>query len=33
MLDDLRVNFAISAGQHAAKGGGHLGIRLKVPMS
>jgi len=28
MLDDPRVNFAISAGQHAAKGIEHLGIQV-----
>ncbi len=29
MLDDPRVNFAISAGQHAAKGIEHLGIQVE----
>jgi catechol 2,3-dioxygenase-like lactoylglutathione lyase family enzyme len=29
MLDDPRVNFAISAGQHAAKGIEHLGIQAE----
>lgn len=29
MLDDPRVNFAISAGQHAAKGVEHLGIQVE----
>src|SRR5687768_10627435 len=31
MLDDPRVNFAISAGQHAAKGVEHLGIQAEDP--
>lgn len=30
MLDDPRVNFAISAGQHAAKGIEHLGIQVET---
>jgi catechol 2,3-dioxygenase-like lactoylglutathione lyase family enzyme len=29
MLEDPRVNFAISAGQHAAKGIEHLGIQVE----
>jgi catechol 2,3-dioxygenase-like lactoylglutathione lyase family enzyme len=29
MLDDPRVNFAISAGRHAAKGIEHLGIQVE----
>ena len=29
MLDDPRVNFAISSGQHAAKGIEHLGIQVE----
>ena len=29
MLDDPRVNFAISAGQHAAKGIQHLGVQAE----
>jgi catechol 2,3-dioxygenase-like lactoylglutathione lyase family enzyme len=29
MLDDPRVNFAISAGQHASKGVEHLGIQAE----
>lgn len=29
MLDDPRMNFAISAGQHAAKGVEHLGIQVE----
>ena len=29
MLDDPRVNFAISAGQHASKGVEHLGIQVE----
>jgi len=29
MLDDPRVNFAISAGKHAAKGIEHLGIQVE----
>ena len=29
MLDDPRVNFAISAGQHASKGIEHLGIQVE----
>ncbi len=29
MLDDPRVNFAISAGQHSAKGIEHLGIQVE----
>jgi catechol 2,3-dioxygenase-like lactoylglutathione lyase family enzyme len=29
MLDDPRVNFAISTGQHAAKGIEHLGIQVE----
>jgi catechol 2,3-dioxygenase-like lactoylglutathione lyase family enzyme len=29
MLDDPRVNFAISAGQHAARGIEHLGIQVE----
>lgn len=29
MLDDPRVNFAISAGQHTAKGIEHLGIQVE----
>jgi catechol 2,3-dioxygenase-like lactoylglutathione lyase family enzyme len=29
MLDDPRVNFAISSGQHAAKGVEHLGIQVE----
>ena len=29
MLDDARVNFAISSGDHAAKGIRHLGIQAK----
>jgi catechol 2,3-dioxygenase-like lactoylglutathione lyase family enzyme len=29
MLDDPRVNFAISSGRHAAKGIGHLGIQAE----
>jgi hypothetical protein len=29
MLDDPRVNFAISAGQHATKGIEHLGIQVE----
>ena len=29
MLDDPKVNFAISAGQHAAKGIEHLGIQVE----
>ena len=29
MLDDPRVNFAISAGKHAAKGIQHLGIQVE----
>lgn len=29
MLDDPRVNFAISAGHHAAKGVEHLGIQVE----
>jgi len=31
MLDDPRVNFAISAGQHASKGIEHLGIQVESP--
>ena len=31
MLDDPRVNFAISAGNHAAKGIEHLGIQAEDP--
>jgi catechol 2,3-dioxygenase-like lactoylglutathione lyase family enzyme len=31
MLDDPRVNFAISSGQHAAKGIEHLGIQAESP--
>jgi len=31
MLDDPRVNFAISAGRHAAKGIEHLGIQAESP--
>ena len=30
MLDDPRVNFAISSGQHAAKGIEHLGIQVET---
>ncbi len=30
MLDDPRVNFAISAGHHAAKGIEHLGIQVET---
>jgi catechol 2,3-dioxygenase-like lactoylglutathione lyase family enzyme len=29
MLDDPRVNFAISAGQHASKGVQHLGVQVE----
>ena len=29
MLDDPRVNFAVSSGQHAAKGIEHLGIQVE----
>ena len=29
MLDDPRVNFAISAGQHASKGIQHLGVQVE----
>lgn len=31
MLDDPRVNFAISSGQHATKGIEHLGIQVESP--
>ncbi len=31
MLDDPRVNFAISAGQHAATGIQHLGVQAESP--
>ena len=31
MLDDPRVNFAISSGDHAAKGIEHLGIQVESP--
>lgn len=31
MLEDPRVNFAISSGQHAAKGIEHLGIQAESP--
>ena len=31
MLEDPRVNFAISAGNHAAKGIEHLGIQVESP--
>jgi catechol 2,3-dioxygenase-like lactoylglutathione lyase family enzyme len=31
MLDDPRVNFAISSGQHAAGGVEHLGIQAETP--
>ncbi len=31
MLDDPRVNFAISAGNHAARGIEHLGIQVESP--
>ena len=31
MLDDPRVNFAISAGMHARKGVEHLGIQVEEP--
>ena len=31
MLDDPRVNFAISSGQHARKGIEHLGIQVESP--
>ena len=31
MLDDPRVNFAISAGQHATKGIQHLGVQVESP--
>ncbi len=31
MLDDPRVNFAISTGQHATKGIEHLGIQVEEP--
>jgi catechol 2,3-dioxygenase-like lactoylglutathione lyase family enzyme len=31
MLDDPRVNFAISSGQHAAKGIEHLGVQVETP--
>lgn len=31
MLDDPHVNFAISAGEHAAKGIEHLGIQVENP--
>lgn len=31
MLDDPRVNFAISSGRHAAKGVEHLGIQVEDP--
>ena len=31
MMDDPRVNFAISAGNHAAKGIEHLGIQAEDP--
>jgi catechol 2,3-dioxygenase-like lactoylglutathione lyase family enzyme len=31
MLEDPRVNFAISSGQHAAKGIEHLGIQVESP--
>lgn len=31
MLDDPRVNFAISAGNHARKGIEHLGIQVESP--
>lgn len=31
MIEDPRVNFAISSGQHAAKGIEHLGIQVENP--
>jgi catechol 2,3-dioxygenase-like lactoylglutathione lyase family enzyme len=31
MLDDPRVNFAVSAGQHADKGIQHLGVQVESP--
>ena len=31
MLDDPRVNFAVSAGQHAKKGIQHLGVQVESP--
>ena len=33
MLDDPRVNFAISAGNHAKKGIEHLGIQVEAARS
>ena len=32
MLDDPRVNFAISEGNHAKKGIEHLGIQVESPL-
>jgi len=32
MLDDPRVNFAISQGQHATRGIEHLGIQVETPI-